>query len=642
MFAFGILNFFIFIFLNQSNELRATYIRAINDAGKQRFYSQLILQKAHYLIMDGDILAKESILMASQEMEKNGIALEEKFYSSVETLRDVHPQTELFLNAVGMFVQEPSLQHLIDLRKANDIFLPHVLNAVETLEECFAKKQNNTNMYIFFMILLIVVSALFLVKFIFMPTITMLQAAHEAQILINALNIVEDFNVAAEKIFYDVKKGAHLKDLFEGDDASCEKFLALLELPEDRKHCTFVYRHKHYKVEVKEISRFLRVLDIYDVSELVKEGIRKDVIYNSQKAIVVVTDGKKIKNINAAFYEEFGYEDMEHFKSLHNCICDLFLHREGSEYLHATMDGMAWNKYMQKNPRSHYEVLMQNKNGQEKIYEVKTSGNLFAEAEEEEEEEEEIIVFNDITELQEKNKLLIMQSKDAAIGEMISMIAHQWRQPLSVLSTILSRIKIQKSMDMLDNASFYAAIDKASSQINYMSTTIEDFRDFFKNSDMREKVSVQEIIETPKHLMEGLLVSKGISFEVEYRVDPQLCIVTVASKLSQVFLNLYKNAMEQIVANEIEEGVIQTVVFEQNDTLVIEVCDNALGIDTKVLGRLFEPYFSTKSKNGTGLGLYMSKTIIQKHLRGDIQVHNKNGGALFCIFLPLETNQDDQ
>lgn len=625
--AFTFLNILVFSFIYYANELRSTYISVINDAGKQRFYSQYMMQNAHMYLKTGDAELKMLLIATSNKMADAAERLHEEHYRDNENLQDVYTLTVEFLDATLAFTNEANEQNFLRMHRANEVMLPSVLEAVETMEDCFMLKQSRSAYSLFAIIVFIIISTLFLIRYIFMPTVSMLGASHEAQVILNKFYRVEDFNLGAETIFHTIKKGVPLHALFKGDEDRYAAFTSVLNEAQDGLEHTFYYNHKHYRVSVKNLNRFLMVVDIYDVTELIKENIRQETIYNSLKAIVVITDGKKIKNINRTFFEEFGFDDLEHFLSKYNCICELFMQKEGYAYLEAKMGTLGWNEYMQKHQDQLHEVLMIDKEGRERIYEVKSSGNFFRG------QEEEVVVFNDITELKEKNNLLLLQSKDAAIGEMISMIAHQWRQPLSILSTILARIKIQKKMNMLDDASFYEAMEKSSLQIAYMSETIEDFREFFKDSNTMQNVTLKELVENPKNLVDALLESKEISFEVIYALEEHTRINTVMSKISQVFLNLYKNAIDQITNKEIEEGRIEVHVSMQGQKVIIEVCDNAGGIEEGVENRLFEPYFSTKSKNGTGLGLYMSKKIVEELLGGTIMAYNKERGACFCITL---------
>lgn len=624
---FIIINFFIFLFIYQQNEHRKDFLEVMDTAGKQRFYSQYIMQKAYSNSFEINKELQVEILKTCESMSKDLEYLHKTFYYKYPKLEHIYTVTKEFLDYAEEFANKPNSKIFIVLNEKDNELLPSLLDAVITLKEDFLKKQETMDLYMILLIIFIIASSAFFAKYIFMPSMKMLKASYEGQIVVDNFSQIIDFNSVAKDMFNKISKGMMFYDMLDIEAiADGEEGIVF----ESSKAFTFKHKGKYYKIFTNKINKKHSVINVFDVSELVKESIRKDTIYNSQNSIVVVTDGINIKEINQAFFETFDFENKYEFTSKHSCICELFCYKKGYEYIQKEVNGLPWNKYIGENPDKVHEVLMINKFGKERIYKVKTSGDFF-----DLKEKEEVVVFTDITELKEKNDLLIMQSKDAAIGEMISMIAHQWRQPLSILSTILSRIKIQKDMGMLDDESFKAAIVKANSQISYMSKTIDDFREFFKNSEVKELIKVQSIVEVPKNLVESLLKSKDISFDVEYSVDLDMEIETNISKISQVFLNIYKNAIDQIASKEIENGFIKVHMFLDKEYLYIDICDNAGGIKEESIDRIFEAYYSTKSKNGTGLGLYMSKKIAQEILRGDLEVFNKDKGACFRVSIKV-------
>jgi len=250
-------------------------------------------------------------------------------------------------------------------------------------------------------------------------------------------------------------------------------------------------------------------------------------------------------------------------------------------------------------------------------------------------------VFEAVKKIREHEEMLLFQSKSAIMGEMLEMIAHQWRQPITSIGMIsnnmLFNIVISED-ENLDKDLFKEELEDINKQIKYLSSTIDDFRSFFKESKTKEKVLVNDILQKSISLTKKQLEQNSIDIEVKSTCS-DLVICTYKNELTQVLLNLIHNSKDAFETQEIENKQIIINSFTQDKKLIIEVKDNAGGIDKNVMTKIFQPYFSTKKdKNGTGLGLYMSKIILQKHLSSEIAVVNQDNGALFSITMPL--NQD--
>ena len=368
--------------------------------------------------------------------------------------------------------------------------------------------------------------------------------------------------------------------------------------------------------------------------QLEKQLARTDAIFNSQSSIVIVTNGKNLKDVNKAFFENFPFTDFADFLSKHKCICELFIDKKSVSHLMPIINDMSWVDYVSQNKKQNHEAYMIDKNGKEKIYKVTTGQTLF-----EDEAKEEVVVFTDITELKKQSSLLHSQSRLASMGEMISMIAHQWRQPLASLNTIISRMSLQVEMDMINTASFMKGFNSSNELIQYMTKTIDDFSTFFKSNDSNMDIEIKELINKPKRLMDTSFKSHDVSFEENYEISSNTKIVINGSQVDQVLLNIYKNALDEFKRRTIDNPTLRinvdTVKKNGTDWLNIEITDNAGGISDDIIDKIFEPYFSTKSKNGMGIGLYMTKIIVENHLKGSIKVENKQDGASFEIRLPL-------
>jgi PAS domain S-box-containing protein len=235
--------------------------------------------------------------------------------------------------------------------------------------------------------------------------------------------------------------------------------------------------------------------------------------------------------------------------------------------------------------------------------------------------------------LRQKDEMLQAQSRSALMGEMISMIAHQWRQPLSTISLLINDINMKYIMNALDSEYLKSSIDKTNQTIHYMSKTIDDFREFFKPNKEKEYVFVEKSVKNAISFIEPLIKKYEIELNINIISDDK--IVVYKNELLQVLINIIKNAIDAIIENGINKPKITVVIDDIDDKKIINIIDNAGGVPSDIIDKVFEPYFSTKKKNGTGLGLYMSKIIIEEHLLGKLSVKNFEDGAIFSIDIPF-------
>lgn len=239
--------------------------------------------------------------------------------------------------------------------------------------------------------------------------------------------------------------------------------------------------------------------------------------------------------------------------------------------------------------------------------------------------------------LENVSKLLIRQSKDAAMGEMLAMISHQWRQPLTTISTILSKVKVHRELDIYDDSMLEKDFDKINSIVQHLSKTIEFFRNYFKPKN-GHKDRLSNIVQGLSTIIEPLAKRTQINVNCSLNEIGEL---RVDNRIDQVLLNLIKNSMDAYEDKELEQKDIDVSFEIKENKLEIYICDYAGGIPEDILERIFEPYFSTKSKNGTGLGLYMSKNIIEDILQGQIYLKNGENGVCFTIVIPYEKRDND-
>lgn len=242
----------------------------------------------------------------------------------------------------------------------------------------------------------------------------------------------------------------------------------------------------------------------------------------------------------------------------------------------------------------------------------------------------------------EKDQHILQQSRLAQMGEMISMIAHQWRQPLGSISAVAATIKLKTTLNRFDYSTpegreaskefLSEAMSKIESYVQFLTHTIDDFRNFFKPNKQKESVTLSQLVNRTLEIIGKALEINGITIKVETQATYE--IFTYANEVTQVILNILKNAEDVIKERETINANILITISKEDKWQTISIEDNAGGIPEHVLPHIFEPYFSTKSeKNGSGLGLYMSKTIIEEHCGGYIVASNTAQGAKFTIKL---------
>jgi len=248
-----------------------------------------------------------------------------------------------------------------------------------------------------------------------------------------------------------------------------------------------------------------------------------------------------------------------------------------------------------------------------------------------------------ITELEknkQKDKMMLQQSKLAQMGEMISMIAHQWRQPLTAISASASDLVLKNMLKSYERDYYDNKLKKINELSQHLSKTIDDFRGFYKEDKQKLITTSKEIVEGSLSIIQTTIKAKGIELKLEY-VDVDV-LFTYVNEVRQVVLNLLKNAEDVLIEKEIANPYIKINTYTKDEIVYIEISDNAGGIPKEFIDKIFEPYFTTKEKaDGTGLGLYMSKTIIKDHCDGELIASNTKEGALFRIKLKKHKELSD-
>lgn len=247
------------------------------------------------------------------------------------------------------------------------------------------------------------------------------------------------------------------------------------------------------------------------------------------------------------------------------------------------------------------------------------------------------LIINDITKytiVKEKLKLneqiMLAQAQKAAMGELISMIAHQWRQPLNNLALINQDMYIKLELGKLDDKSVYASHEKIDQILQFMSKTIDDFRNFFSPDQPKELISIEEVINCTLKII-GQCYVTNIAINVHNNSTTPLLIHK--NSLVQVFLNILGNAKHALESANVKPAIITIIIDETPTSIITTIRDNGGGIPEAIIDKIALPYFTTKGLMGTGLGLYISQTIIEKYFSGALTWYNKNQGACFVITL---------
>jgi signal transduction histidine kinase len=239
-------------------------------------------------------------------------------------------------------------------------------------------------------------------------------------------------------------------------------------------------------------------------------------------------------------------------------------------------------------------------------------------------------VESGLVEIIRLDKLLISHSRQAAMGEMLSCIAHQWRQPLNILSLKLQRLQMIYGMERFGKEFLDNSVDSSMKVIKHMSKTITDFSNFFKPDKEIALFKINDVVNSTISLVKDSLDSNKISLNIS--THGVQSTNGFPNEYAQVLLNIIMNAQDALLDHEVNNPHIEVSSFVVDDKAVVTISDNAGGVPEEILNRIFDPYFTTKAVDrGTGIGLFMSKTIIENNMNGKLSVRNINGGAEFRI-----------
>jgi len=239
-------------------------------------------------------------------------------------------------------------------------------------------------------------------------------------------------------------------------------------------------------------------------------------------------------------------------------------------------------------------------------------------------------VDEEVAKNREKDAMLVQRDRQAAVGEMIGNIAHQWRQPLNNVAIIVQELAMRGDSDELTREYVDDSVSRVVELTRHMSQTISDFQDFFRPDREKVTFSLREVTWKSLSLVEGSFREQCISVEVAAAED--VFAAGYPNQFAQVVLNILNNSRDALVERKVPNPTVRIEVSRNGERSVVTIRDNAGGIPVDIIHRVFDPYFTTK-QDGTGIGLYMSRNIIERNMSGSLTVRNEEHGAAFCMEL---------
>ena len=235
--------------------------------------------------------------------------------------------------------------------------------------------------------------------------------------------------------------------------------------------------------------------------------------------------------------------------------------------------------------------------------------------------------------IQEQNRQLFAQSKRAEIGEMIGNIAHQWRQPLAILNTVVAIMKEKNEMDSLSKKEIADKLQSMQNRIEYMSQTIEDFMNYYRPDKEKVDFNLSQAIYKALDIV-NFSVSKKSKVDIKLDLDEKLTTFGHLNEFVQVLVTILSNIRDIIIEKSLEDVKVVIKLYKKDKKIFLSINDNCGGIKKEIINKIFDPYFTTKHQSmGTGLGLYIAKMIIEDNMNAKLYASNKNGGAIFTIEL---------
>jgi len=447
-------------------------------------------------------------------------------------------------------------------------------------------------------------------------------------------------------------------------------------------------KKKEFYNNIRLIILFSVVLFVLTLGFTISKRIQKDnnklketklyirTILDSQTSLVCVSENSKLIDTNNALLTFLGFESFTELTNKHSCICEFFIKNEEDELYVYDKDynGNNWIEHVINN--NYQNKVLIKKDNKYHHFSISIASNFY----EDYNMTQHIITLNNITseiiinntleelvkdktkELQSLNnnledkikeevfknndiqKQLFKSEKLAAMGEMIANIAHQWRQPLSVISVLATGIKVRHEMEMITPKFLDESCDNINTNAQYLSKTIDDFKNFLKGD--REKIDFNLLNQVNSFINIIKSSSSQNNINIIVNINKNINIFGFENELTQCIINIYNNSKDAYLENNIKNKLFIIESKEESSNVLITFKDNAKGIPSIVLPKIFEPYFTTKHQSqGTGLGLNMTYKLITQSMNGTIEASNTNyiyeninyEGAMFTITLPKKS-----
>ncbi len=372
-------------------------------------------------------------------------------------------------------------------------------------------------------------------------------------------------------------------------------------------------------------SKQLCIIDNATRLKKIKEKIKKGMKTNSKFAVYM------IDKLNQVYIASFlPVKDFSHTK-----VLAWFISYEKNDFIHTTIKNGRFFRivlffiilfllYFIYRVLNQKEIL--NQKVDKKTFELKKLNDNLEET-----------IKNEVDKNNKQQLQLLEQSKKAQMGEMIENIAHQWRQPLSVISTISTGMQVEKDFNILTDESFTQSCTQINDNVEYLSETINTFRNFLKEKKELKNIIVQDDINKAIKIVKPTLKDNNIELKTNINSTNSIKLILVTGELPQVIINIINNAKDILIEKNIKNPYIELNLIKEKNKITISIEDNAGGIPENIILKIFDPYFTTKHhSHGTGLGLNMSYKIITDSLKGNLYVKNTNNGAKFFIELPID------
>jgi len=390
-----------------------------------------------------------------------------------------------------------------------------------------------------------------------------------------------------------------------------------------------------YYLVVQEYSKKLNEKVIDRTKQLHNEKSYIQNILDTNPSIILVMENTNLLRVNKSFLDFFQYKSLSSFKKENKSICDFFISINEIEFPQdRILDGKLWSLSLTQHNTKNNVVKLQFKN--EIFFFTINALNMRS--------NEILITMQNITELRNKEQLLYQQSKMASLGEMIGNIAHQWRQPLSMISTGATGMLAKKEFSILTDDDFEKICKSINTNAQYLSQTIDDFKNFIQGDSVPVQFNLKNTLHEFLNIVDSSIKKHEIQISTNIQEDIQL--YSFPNELIQCFINIFNNSKDALAESKnTKNRYLFISLTRDNKNAVLQFKDNAKGIPENIINNIFEPYFTTKHKSqGTGLGLHMTYNLIVNAMNGDIKVSNieynyndeLQKGACFTITIPLK------